>query len=69
MFGDQFLALKCTVQDISASRAKIAFAAADELPLEFVLEVPALDLRGKARLVWSQGKGHGVEFHLLTFIQ
>jgi hypothetical protein len=48
VFGDQSPALECTVQDISASGAKIGFAAADELPLEFVLEVPALDLRVKA---------------------
>lgn len=47
------------MQDISASGTKIAFAAAEELPLEFVLEVPALDLRVKARLVWSQGKFMG----------
>lgn len=63
MFGDQSAALECTVQDISASGANIAFAASDKLPLEFVLEVLALDLRVKARLVRSQGKCHRVEFH------
>ena len=63
VFGDQSPALECTVQDISPSGAKIAFAASDKLPLEFVLEVLALDLRVKARLVRSQGKCHRVEFH------
>lgn len=63
VFGDQSPALEYTMQDISPSGAKIAFAAADKLPLEFVLEVPALDLRVKARLVRSQGKCHGVKFH------
>ena len=69
MFGDQSPALKCTVQDISARGVKIAFAAADEVPLEFVLEVLAVDLRVKALLVWRQGKCLGGEFHLLAFLQ
>jgi hypothetical protein len=50
------------VQNFSASGARSAFTAADELPLELVLAAPALGLKVKARLVWSQGKCHGVGF-------
>ena len=62
VFNDQSPALDCTVQNVSASGAKIAFAAAVELPREFVLDVPSLDLRVKVRVVWSQAECHGITF-------
>jgi c-di-GMP-binding flagellar brake protein YcgR len=54
--------LDCTLRNLSAGGAQLTFEEPVELQEAFVLEVPALDLHVKARLIWSQGQRHGVEF-------
>ncbi len=61
-FNDQSPALECTVQNMSPRGAQIAFATAFELPREFELVIPSLDLRIDARAVWSRAERHGVTF-------
>ncbi|QRM35838.1 PilZ domain-containing protein [Microvirga sp. VF16] len=60
VFDDQSPALPCIVQNMSASGAQLAFATVFELPREFELEIPSLDLRVEARVVWSRDEQHGV---------
>lgn len=54
--------LCCTVQDISAGGAGLAFAEPIDLPPAFVLAVPNLELMVAAQLRWSHGERHGVAF-------
>ncbi|MFC1457820.1 PilZ domain-containing protein [Microvirga arabica] len=54
--------LSCTVRDISAGGAGLAFAEPTELPAGFVLAIPNLDLMVAAHLRWSHGERHGVAF-------
>ena len=59
---DDHSRLTCTAEDLSASGAQIAFTTAVELPAKLVLEVPSMDLRVDARVVWSRGERHGIRF-------
>ena len=54
--------LPCTVRNMSASGAQLTFATSVELPQEFALEVPQLDLKVHAQLIWSRAEQHGVTF-------
>lgn len=54
--------LSCTVKDLSAGGAGLAFEEPIELPPAFVLAIPNLDLRVAAQLRWSRGARHGVAF-------
>ncbi|WP_371826958.1 PilZ domain-containing protein [Microvirga sp. VF16] len=54
--------LTCTVENISAGGVRIRFATAVALPPEFVLEIPSLNLRVDARVVWSRGEHAGIRF-------
>lgn len=54
--------LTCTVRDISAGGAGLAFAEPTVLPEGFVLAIPDLELMVAAHLRWSRGERHGVAF-------
>ena len=60
--SDQSPAISCKVQNLSSGGAQLTFASIVELPPEFFLEVATLDLRVKARVVWSLGEQHGIMF-------
>ena len=62
VFNNHTPAMTCTVQNLSSGGVQLAFATIVELPPEFVLEVPNLNLRVEARVVWSRAKLHGVTF-------
>ncbi|PVE24911.1 hypothetical protein DC522_08300 [Microvirga sp. KLBC 81] len=54
--------IPCRIRDLSATGARIGLAADVELPGEFELNIPRLQLSLKVRLVWSRAKSHGVMF-------
>lgn len=60
--NDQVSPISCTVENVSAGGARLALVPAVELPREFELEIPTLDLRVEVSQVWSQGEHHGVLF-------
>ncbi|MFC4170495.1 PilZ domain-containing protein [Microvirga sp. GCM10011540] len=52
----------CTIRDLSESGARIWFPEPANLGGEFELEIPKLGQTMRARLVWSKGREHGIEF-------
>jgi hypothetical protein len=52
----------CTVLDISASGARILLDAECAIPAEFTLEIPKRETARSARVIWSSGRSHGIEF-------
>ena len=54
--------LQCTLRDISGTGARIWLPDAVDLPREFQLEIPALDQSMPVRLMWSNGRTHGILF-------
>lgn len=62
IINDRSPALECTVRDLSARGARLVVATSCALPSTFELELPNLQLRVKARLVWSRAEQHGVMF-------
>jgi hypothetical protein len=60
--NDQVPPISCAVENLSAGGARLVLAPAVELPREFELEIPTLDLRVEAHQVWRQGEHHGVRF-------
>jgi PilZ domain len=61
-FNNQYSPMECTVRDISATGAKLAFGGPDGIPYEFGLEIPVKRQKFRARLVWRQGSMCGVKF-------
>lgn len=62
VFNNRFSLIECTVRDISESGAQIMFAHPVRIPLEVELEIPKRNLNRHARLVWSNGRAHGLAF-------
>ena len=62
VFHNRFSTIDCVVRDLSVGGARIAFDHPIDIPDEFELEVPTKNLFAKARVVWSNGKEHGVTF-------
>jgi PilZ domain len=62
VFNNRSSIFDCAVRDLSDTGARIYFADASALPVEFELEIPNRGVRARARVVWSQGANHGVEF-------
>lgn len=62
VFNERFSLIECTVQDLSDTGAKIAFAHPVQIPPEFEFEIPKKNLSLRARVMWSKGKQHGVMF-------
>ncbi len=60
--GPQAPKLSCTLQDISATGARVWLPNAVDLPGEFRLDIPVLERSIPVRLMWTEGKTHGVHF-------
>lgn len=54
--------LQCTLRDISATGARLWLPGSVELPHEFQLDVPALEQSVPVRVMWSNGRNHGIMF-------
>jgi hypothetical protein len=54
--------LSCTLRDISATGARVWLPNAVDLPGEFRLDIPVLERSIPVRLMWTEGKTHGVHF-------
>jgi hypothetical protein len=63
VLNNRFSLLECIVRDLSDTGAQIAFAHPVTLPSEVELEVPKRSLSIRARVMWSNGKTHGLMFH------
>jgi hypothetical protein len=62
VFNDRFSLIECVVRDLSATGARIAFPHLIEIPPEFELEIPKKSLSLRSRVMWSNGKEHGIRF-------
>ena len=62
VFNNRFSLLDCIVRDLSETGAQVAFAHPVTLPLEIELEIPTRGLSALARVMWSNGKNHGLMF-------
>jgi hypothetical protein len=54
--------VECLLWDISETGARLVVSRPAEIPLEFELLIPDEDASARVRLVWSNGKDHGVAF-------
>lgn len=61
-FEDDSPPIDCIMSDISATGARLGIMQLAEIPLEFELQIPEEGARAKVRLVWSNGREHGVVF-------
>jgi hypothetical protein len=62
VFNDRFSLIECIVRDLSETGAQIAFSHPITLPSELELEIPKKQLSTRARVMWSNGKVHGLLF-------
>ena len=62
VFNNRFSLLDCIVRDLSETGAQVAFAHPVTLPSEIELEIPTRGLSALARVMWSNGKNHGLMF-------
>jgi hypothetical protein len=62
VLNNRFSLLECIVRDLSDTGAQIAFAHPVNLPSEVELEVPKRSLSIRAKVIWSNGKTHGLMF-------
>jgi len=62
VFNNRFSLIECTVRNLSETGARIAFSHPVEIPPEFELEIPSRKISVRAKVVWSNGKEHGVTF-------
>jgi hypothetical protein len=62
VLNNRFSLLDCIVRDLSETGAQVAFAHPVTLPSEVELEVPTKRLSTRARVMWSNGKTHGLMF-------
>jgi hypothetical protein len=62
IFNDRAV-IDCVVTKISSSGAELVFADAREIPNDFDLYIPTKCCSYRARLVWRDADGVGVEFY------
>jgi len=62
VFNNRFSLIECTVRNLSQTGARIAFPHPIEIPPEFELEIPKRKISVRAKVVWSDGKEHGIRF-------
>jgi hypothetical protein len=55
-------AVECVMFDVSSTGARIAFPCPTEMPLEFELHLFEEGASACGRLIWSNGKEHGIKF-------
>lgn len=53
---------ECLVWNHNELGALIEVEPGIDMPEEFVLSVPALGIHGPCKVIWSEGREHGVEF-------
>jgi hypothetical protein len=54
--------IPCTIRDLSVTGARIWLPGSVDLPGEFNLEIPVLEQAMPVRVMWSNGRNHGVMF-------
>jgi hypothetical protein len=62
VFNNRFSLIDCFVRDLSEAGARIAFPRPTDIPPEFDLEIPKKNMSIRARVIWSDGKEHGLKF-------
>jgi hypothetical protein len=62
IFNNRMSIIDCVVRNISATGAKLALAGSLPVPGEFELQIPQKGCSYRARLVWRNNEGAGVEF-------
>ena len=62
VFNNRYSIIECTIRDISATGAKIAFPHTTPLLPEVELEIFKTQQNFRARVMWSDGKSHGLMF-------
>jgi hypothetical protein len=62
IFNNRSSVINCTVRDLSDAGARIVFGHAILIPTEFEFEIPRKGLSVWARVMWSNGREHGVKF-------
>jgi hypothetical protein len=62
VFNNRFSLIECTVRDLSGTGAHIVFSHPVTLPPELELEIPKKALCRRAKVMWSDGKSHGLMF-------
>jgi hypothetical protein len=62
VFNNRFSLIECRVRDLSDTGARIMFEHPVTIPPEFELEIPSRELSAWARVMWSNGREHGIRF-------
>ncbi len=62
IFNNRMSIVDCVVRNISATGAKLALAGSLPITGEFELQIPQKGCSYRARLVWRNSEGVGVEF-------
>jgi hypothetical protein len=62
IFNNRMSVVDCVVRNISSSGAKLALTDSLPIPGEFELRIPQKGCSYRARLVWRNSEGVGVEF-------
>jgi hypothetical protein len=52
----------CTIPDLSSNGVRVWLPGSVDLPGEFNLEIPMLEQVVRVRVMWSNGRNHGVMF-------
>ncbi|CAO4133390.1 pilus assembly protein PilZ [Methylorubrum extorquens] len=60
--GNSFKSRECLVWNHNEFGALIEVEPDIDLPIEFALSVPALEIHSWCKVIWSEGREHGVEF-------
>jgi hypothetical protein len=62
IYNNRTSIVDCVIRSISTSGAKLALACSLQIPGEFELQIPQKGRSYRARLVWRNIEGAGVEF-------
>jgi hypothetical protein len=62
IYNNRTSIVDCVIRNISTSGAKLALACSLQIPGEFELQIPQKGRSYRARLVWRNTEGAGVEF-------
>ncbi|WP_052954675.1 PilZ domain-containing protein [Microvirga vignae] len=62
VFNNRFSLIECRVRDLSDTGARIMFEHPVTIPPEFEFEIPSRELSVWARVMWSNGREHGIRF-------
>ncbi len=62
VFNKRSSVINCMVRDLSDTGARIAFGHVLDIPSEFEIEIPKKGMAVWARVMWSNGREHGIMF-------